>query len=353
MKMKPKKIYQTVSFLCLIMLICNGNIYGQKKDKAVLYMDRISKEFKAISEDMWDYTSSAAHGKKARAVEARRKDLINQLTASSNKISHLPPYNDDASYRDSVVSFLKLNKIVLSEDYSKIVDMEDVAEQSYDAMEAYMLIKEKANEKLEAAGVMIDEEEKKFASLNGIKLIEEKDKIGKKLEESSKVYKYYNIIYLIFFKSFKQEVFLTDAQNKSDFNTMEQSKNALAEFSVAGQKKLAAIKDYKVDLSVKSTCIELLKFYDLETSKKYGDISNYFIQKEKYTKIKTSFEEKKESQRSKQEIDQYNLAINEFNKISDKFNKTNAELNTNRNKLIEKWNNTSNTFIDKHVPKKK
>lgn len=327
-------------------------VYAQKITNAGDYLSFIGKEFKQISNEMWDYTSAAAHGKSARTVENKRKEIVNQLTRSISKIERLPDFQGDASYRDSVVSYLKLNKLVMNEDYAKIVDMEEIAEQSYDAMEAYMLAKEKADDKMEAASDMLDIQEKKFAASNGITLVENEDKVSKKLKEASEVYKYYNVIYLIFFKSYKQELYVLDAQNKGDFNAMEQNKNALTKTAAEGKAKLTQVKPYKGDGTVKAACQDMLNFYEKEASK-FTDISNFFLQKEKFDKIKTSFDAKKPAQRTKTDVDQFNAAVNEFNAASNKYNATNQELNQNRSKLLEKWNNSSERMIDRFVPKKK
>lgn len=343
---------RSIALFSMLFIFTTINTFAQKLDNAGAYMDAIGKEFKQISTEMWDYTSAAAHGKKARAVENKRKELVNQITRSMAKIKGMPGFEGNTAYRDSVVSYLKLNKLVLNEDYAKIVDMEEIAEQSYDAMEAYMLAKEKADEKQEQASAMVDVEEHKFAADHNINLVETPDKLGKKLEEAGKVYKYYNVVYLIFFKSYKQELYLIDALIKGDVNAMEQNKNALTTTAAEGKSKLALIKAYKGDLTVKAACQEMLNFYEKEALK-FSELSNFFIQKEKFEKIKASYDAKSQSQRTKQDVDQYNAAVNEFNAASNKFNTLNAELNLNRSKLLDKWNNASDRLIDKFVPKRK
>ncbi len=67
----------------------------------------------------------------------------------------MPSYKGEKAYRDSAVSFMKLYYNVLNEDYSKIINMEDIAEQSYDDMEAYMMAKEMVDKKLEEANEMM------------------------------------------------------------------------------------------------------------------------------------------------------------------------------------------------------
>ena len=62
-------------------------------------------------------------------------------------ISGLPAFNGDKEYRDTAVSFMKLYYNVLNEDYAKIINLEEISEQSYDDMEAYMMAQEKVERK--------------------------------------------------------------------------------------------------------------------------------------------------------------------------------------------------------------
>src|ERR1035437_4284377 len=171
------------------------------------YLEKVSKEFKDISADMWDYTSAVAHGKSARKVENRRKDVLKSIKDAQTKIKNMGAFEGDKTLKDSVLSYLKLSYNVINYDYAKIVDMEEIAEQSYDAMEAYLLAQEKANEKLNASSDMVDGQYKAFAGLHDIKLIEGDDKIEKKLKIAGQAFKFYNVSYLIFFKSYKQEAY--------------------------------------------------------------------------------------------------------------------------------------------------
>ena len=72
------------------------------------------------------------------------------MTAKNN-IAKMPDFEGDKSLRDSTVSYLSLCYNVLNEDYSKILDLEEIAEQSFDLMEAYLLAQQKAGEKLDEA----------------------------------------------------------------------------------------------------------------------------------------------------------------------------------------------------------
>jgi hypothetical protein len=337
-------------FLCITLLFSHP-VKAQKS--AVEYMENINKELGAIMTDTWDYTSAVAHGKTARKIDNRRKDLIKTSSLAKNRVSRMSPYEGDASLRDSVIAFLNINYNILTQDYEKIVNMEEIAEQSYDMMEAYLLAQEKANEKLNTAGDRMEDEQKKFAAKNNINLLENKDKVAKKLESAGDVIKYYNELYLIYFKSFKQEAYLIDAMNRNDLNAMEQNKNALITTSTDGLEKLSKIQPFKGDANLKTACKNMLDFYKDEASAKMPDIIDFYMKKEKVEKVKTAFDAKPENKRTQQDIDQYNSAVNEMNAGLNKYNSNNDALNKNRSNLNDKWNNAASKFMDSHVPKYK
>ena len=121
---------------------------AQEKSDAGSYLTYIGEQYQELTESMLSYTSAVAHGKSARKVEKRRAELLQQVKESERNVRSMKPFQNDSNLRDSVVAYFNLCFHVLNEDYEKILNMEDIAEQSYDLMEAYLLAKEKANEKL-------------------------------------------------------------------------------------------------------------------------------------------------------------------------------------------------------------
>ncbi|MEO7983161.1 MAG: hypothetical protein ABI688_03660 [Bacteroidota bacterium] len=124
---------------------------AQTYETAVQYLDYIGKANEELTAKYLAYLSAVAHGKSARKVEKRRFEVVNAINETKINIQIMPPWKGDKSLRDTTVTYLKILNIVFNEDYGKIVNMEEIAEQSYDAMEAYLLAQEKAQEKLEAA----------------------------------------------------------------------------------------------------------------------------------------------------------------------------------------------------------
>lgn len=326
---------------------------AQRFSNAGEYMDFIQQQYQNISKDTWSYISAVAHGKSAKKVEKRRQEVISTTQKALSSVKQLPAYEGDKALRDSAVSYLTLSLHVVKEDYEKIMDMEAIAEQSFDQMEAYLLAQEKASESMDKAGEMMSAEAVAFAGRHNITLIEGKNKLNEKMNIAGEVIKYYNQVYLIFFKSYKQEAYMLDALQKSDVNGVEQNKNSLNNFAKEGIEKIKVFEGYKNDNSLKTACLNMLEFYVKETEEKVSALTDFIIKKENFDKINAAFQAKKEKDRTKADVDQINAAGKEYNDAVNKYNAINTELFNNRKKLLDNWNKTVETFLDKHVPQKK
>lgn len=316
------------------------------------YMDDINKDMKNITQVSWEYVSATSHGNNAKKVDKKRLEVLQILSDAKTRVAKIGDFNGNSTYRDAVVKFLDLSFAVFNEDYANLVDMEEVAEQSYDFMEAYMLAKEKANEKLDKAGDEMDVAEKQFAKDNNINLIDpEKSKIGENLRISNLVYDHYNVIYLIFFKSYKQEYFLLEAIKKDDVSATEQNRNSLIANTNEGLAKLKNMPPYGSDATVVLSCKKVLEFYKAEAEKDIPVVQDFQLKKENFTKVQTAFDSKKEADRTQADVDQYNDAVKSYNDAIGKLNATSDKLNTDRGKYLDDWNKTVETFLDKQVPK--
>src|SRR6476469_4906567 len=99
----------------------------------------------------------------------------------------MPAWKGDKSYRDTTVVYLKIVNSSFNEDYGKSVNMEEIAEQSYDAMEAYMLAQQKANEKLNEASARQHKMEKQFAAKYNVNLIDNESATETKMKIATQV----------------------------------------------------------------------------------------------------------------------------------------------------------------------
>lgn len=340
-------------FLLLNLFFLSVSGFAQNTSNPGEYMTYFSTEYLQIQQDMWDYTRSVSHGRSARTVEKRRAELITSTKTALNRAKNAKDYNGDSRYRDSVVRYFFLIDVVLREDYAKIVDMEAVAEQSYDAMEAYMMARELASDKLQEAGKMIDLEHRAFAEANNVTLIENESKLNQKIEIANLVYDHYNEVYLIFFKSYKQEGYLIDAISRNDVSAIEQNRNALLEALTEGLAKLTEVKKYEGDPGMITATRQLLNFYKREVEEDVDVVLAYIQTTENFNSIKDAFEKKKPKDRTQADVDEFNKAVNDINASVTKYNTMNETANKNRGELIDGWNDAAEKFTDRHVPKGK
>ncbi len=339
--------------LFALLLPFGSTLIAQTFNNAGEYMQYISNEQTRIKKDLWNYMSAMARGKGARVVESKRQELISQTETALKKVQRMGDWEDNTEYRDSVVAYYDVCTKVLKEDFAKIVDMEEIAEKSYDAMEAYLMVKEAANEKLDAAGEMVVGAQKKFADEFGITLIDDNSKLDQKLEKSAPVFDYYNTIYLVFFKSYIQEFNMMQAIQASDLSTAEQGKNALALYSNEGLAKLDTMQPFKSDASLIAACKKYLTFCKSEAEEKIQVILDFQLKKENFEKQKATFDAIPKNKRTQADVDSYNTAVNEYNASIEGYNKVNTELNTNRSKNLEAWNQAVENFLGRHIPQKR
>ena len=335
-------------FTLLVLLSISAFGLAQNFDNAGEYLSYISKQQENISKKYMSYTSASAHGKREKKVEALRNKLINEVDESRMNISGMPSFKTDKTYRDTAVSFMKLYYNVLNEDYSKIINMEEIAEQSYDDMEAYLLAQEKVNEKLQQGNERMRIAEAAFAAKNNINLINGQSELGDKMEQVHLLNVYYHQVYLLFFRPYKQEAYLLEAIGKGNITGIEQNKSALLKYAQEGLEKLNTIKAFQGDNSIAAACKAMLSFYVKEVNDKMSAVSDFFLTRERFDKMKKEFEKKSEP--GKDEVAAYNKGVADINKASDGYNKNNETLNQQRKEALNNWNSTEKAFFDEHTP---
>jgi Skp family chaperone for outer membrane proteins len=173
--------------IIICLLIFSVSLSAQVYEHAADYIGFINKKREEITTKYMVYLSSMSHGKSARKVDKRRVDVVNSISDTKFEIMGMPPWKGDKSFRDSTVGYLKILNTVFNEDYHKIVNMEEIAEQSYDAMEAYMLAQDKAYEKLNEAADKQQEALKQFAAKNNVNLLEGSSEVGSKAKTANMV----------------------------------------------------------------------------------------------------------------------------------------------------------------------
>ena len=329
----------------------SGAVVAQNLENAGDYMEVISKQQQNISKKFMSYTSAAAHGKKARKVENLRNKLLNEVQEARMTVDGLPSFKGDKSYRDTTVKFLKFYYNILNDDYAKILNMEELAEQSYDDMELYLKMQEQIDVKLKEGNDMMKRATQRFADANHITLLENKSELGEMMDKVHNLNIHYNDVYLIFFKPYIQESNLLDAIQKGNITAIEQNRNSLLKYAKEGLEKIAAIKPYEGDNSVIGACKIMLNFYVREAEGGLKNISDFFLAKERFEAIQAEYKKKRNA--SKEDVEAYNKGVNEINAASEAYNRANKTLYEERKEKLEEWNKSVSRFFDEHTPKYK
>jgi hypothetical protein len=178
----------------------------------------------------------------------------------------------------------------------------------------------------------------------------EKSKKQKKITEAAEVIDYYNKVYLVFFKSYKQETYLLDAFNRKDINAIEQNKQALKSVSEEGKEKIVKIPSYEGDSGLKNKTLKLLNFYIAEANHDVEIMTTFLLEEEKFNRIKNHVEGMKQSKRTKEDIDRYNEAGARYNEASQKLNALFEKTNAKRGDLIDDWNKETEQFFKTYAP---
>jgi ribosomal protein S8 len=333
-----------VALMCLVLLP-----FTIKAQTAVEYMDYLTSQDDQLSKKYMSYMSEVAHGGRARKMERRRQEVINEVREVMRDCSKAKPFKGDASLRDAYKDYYSVLLSIFTEDYHKIVDMEEIAERSYDGMEAYLLVQEKAEERLDIANDNLRTIYNAFAAKNNVRLVEgPQSKLSRKLVKVSKVNAYMHQTYLIFFKSNVHEFLFLEAMEKKDITAMEQHRGSLAKYSEEGLIKLDTVKNYNGDGSLITACRKVLEFQKSE-SQKFASYTDFLMKDAEFTKTKAAFDAKG-SKASSEDVKAFNASVANYNSAINEYNKANNELNNQRSKVLSNWDITRKRFMDHHVP---
>jgi hypothetical protein len=339
-------------FILLAIFTAYSPIKAQERfDNAVAYLDYIGSFSKQIQKDVLSYSAAVAHDKSARKIENRRQTMLQNIDFASRKINYAVPFNNDKAFRDSVLHFLKLYTFVLKEDYGKIINMEEVAEQSYDAMEAYLLAQDLASDKIEQASKRLMQAQRDYAKRQNFTLMEgNQDKVDVKTEKAGAVSEYHRKPYLLFFKMYKQDSYLFTAIEEKNVNSIEQNKNTMIKFADETTAKLRKLPAFEGDQTLLEACGQYIDFTRQEING-VGIVTDYLLKEENFNKISKRFDAKKQRDRTQEDVDGYNKAVNDYNAAINTYNANNKTMNDARARALNTWNKMSQKFLDKHYPK--
>jgi len=333
------------------LLVCSMfvNAANAQNESPLPHFEGIVNAIQRVNEKYLVYMSTIAHSNNVRKAERKRQDLLEQIDKSRYAIADLPLYKSDRSLAKATTDYFKLMSNDLNENYAKIVNLEEIAEQSYDNMEAYLLLRKRVAEKMKAAGDTMELREEEYCKKYNITLSKAEDEMSRKMQQSAEVSNYNENIYLIFFKCSAQETELMKALDKKNVTSMEQIKSAMVKYANEGLAKLDTTKNFGSDPSLKAACKRTLEFFKKEADK-MSICTDFIMKEESFEQIKKAFQGNASAKSNKDEIDKYNKAVNELNNASNTFNQNNDYLNKYRADAYKDFNEASAAFLDSHMP---
>lgn len=338
-----------VTTLLLFFIVAFTN--AQEFKSPVEYLNYIAKETDIISKSTWKYTLAAAHSKNARRIDATRKKLVTSIQNATKKIEALKDgYKGDVEYRNQLLAYFAISEKNINQEYDKIIDMQEVADQSYDAMEAYIVARDLVNKKINDEVDKLNANQKIFANKYNIQITEDQSELGKKMKISNEVYANHTQLYLIFYKVNYTENSLMKAIAANDLNAIQQNANALERYSNEGVEKLKAYKGYENDMMLANATKKVLEFTKKEALVLAPSVVTYLMMNQKLEDSKKTIESKAAEKRTSKEIETFNNLVDQVNKEVGVYNNANNNFNAERSNVINNWNEIGNEFISKHVP---
>lgn len=341
------QLQKLITFLTLFVTVSSTS---QNFKSGVEYLEFISSELTVITKNNWKYTKAIAHSKSDRNIRSKRNVLIKSIERALQKVKRAKAYDGD-EYKKEVIKFLNLNENLLNQDYEKVIDMKEVAEQSYDLMEAYILAQEMADKKMAEAQKEYETHFYNYAEKHNINIVENDSDLGKKMDIANEVFEHYNKMHLIFFKVRINEIYLLDAIEQGDVSAIQQNKNALIETANEGLDILKDLDLYKNDDSLIEATKQCFEFFIDEATNGIPQITDFLILNSDFEKIKATLDKTPQRKRTQEIIDTYNKKVEEINKSADRYNKVNKQLFDKRQKVYDFLNETNAKFLSKHIPK--
>lgn len=316
---------------------------------SVEYLQQLVNSFDEMEGAKWKYLKAVTRGRSARKVEKRRNKLISEFTEALKNTRKVRSFKNDTLLKPALIEYLQLTKTILKEDYDKILDMEAIAEESYDDMEAYIMIQEQTDAKLLKAANILEQGQTGFAELYNINIVEgERSKRAIKIQKASDALAHYNQVFLIFFKSNILEANFLNAMSVGDVVAMDQNANALMAASTAGLDELSEVTLIMNDLALVNGAKNVLKFYQREVESDFKQILDFYLVEDAFKKANKEFEAIRKNKRTQADVDKINKASKKYNLGVNKINTTIERNNNQRNTTLNNWNKVTSSFFDRH-----
>ena len=312
---------------------------GQEEDfnfkNAGDYNNYIMKEMAVAVQKNFEYISFSVHLPTGEAglptgqagsdefelLESKRKEVMEQILLSKEKIKRMPPLDNDTRLRDEAVETLLEYQHAFELDYKEIIGLKKRSKDSFEAMEAYWKAEDKAEQKVIKATTRLRKAQQVYASKNNMKVVAGKeDALEKKMAKISAVNNYWRDIYLQFFKVSKEYDLLWEILSREKAEPLDQQRKQVLKVVESVLPALKSKPDYHGDTEFRDQTINLLEYYQQVAKTDFSKIVDVLSQKP-----------------TQEDIDLVNSIIN--------------KCNADHERLVYNWNIASQDLFKKNVDK--
>lgn len=340
-----------ISLLALVLIVSNFVVKAQDFSSSKEYLGFILEKESLVAEDMWTYIRTSAHSNSENKIQRKKNELIKTIKDASREIALMPPFEGDASLRDSMVLFFNRSVDLLNGDYAEVEELEAKSNSSYYAMKEYLEAQSKANKKDLAANEKVLLQVNQFADDNGIKLATSNSKLSANLKISNVVYDYYNEIYLIFFRGYINETFINDAINKNDTVALKINIDSLTTAYTVGELEIKSKKGYNGDYTLKNACLKAISHYKKEATLYLPEILNFYRVETELDLVKKNYESIPKNDVTQDDINKYNFTISKYNTAAEEYNKTIDLIGKAQQSNANNWSKAVDKFLNTNIPK--
>jgi len=313
---------------------------------AVSYMNQLFAPINDLQQISYYYLRSIVQMNGVKSSERKRAELIEGIKVARKFSNEFHAFNGDSTLITALFKYLDLTYLIFKEDYDKILDMDNIREQSIDDEEAYEIAVDKANEKHDAIFRSFEITDSLFAAKYKVPIDTVKSAMSIKIDNANRLLDYYSKIQRSVTRPHRYYGQAMGAQDEKNLALMEQNLISLRTYSDASLEKLKGQESFNGDsslISAASNYISQLKTVGEQTIRANID---FILQAESFEKMSKKMMALDPQKRTAEEVETYNAEVSHYNKSIKEINSLNKTNYSMIDAAFKQWEKSIDTFLN-------
>lgn len=287
------------------------------------YNNFIMKEMIATVQKNFEYISFSVHSEEYDQLEAKRKEVVDEIAKAKSNIRQMPPLEGDTRLRDEAVNVLEEYQNAFEMDFQKIIGLKRKSRDSFESMEAYFEAQDKAEEKVNKATKLMRIAQHQYAEKHDMKVVDNKrdDELEVKMNKVIAVNNYWRSLFLDYFRVSRQYDRMWDELPQQKANAIERERQQVIKAIDQVLPALRSKSDFNGDHELRDQTVNIVEYYQGVATKDFKRIVEILGRK--------SLEQK--------DVQEINEIIN--------------QCNSDHERLTYNWNIASQDLLRKNVDK--